>query len=223
MTTRLFGQAILKFACGLILVGCLLFIPAGTLDYWQGWLFMAILFIPMFVAGLVLMKRAPDLLEKRLNARESQSSQALIIKLGGLMFIAGFIAAGLSARYGFLMFPDWVSWMGTVLFLAGYALYGEVLKENRWLSRTVEVQQGQKVVDTGLYGIVRHPMYMATILLFLSMPLVLGSALSFLIFLPYPLLIASRISNEEDVLEQGLDGYADYKHKVRYRIFPGIW
>ena len=223
MDPKLFAQAITKFLGGLVLVGLLLFVPAGTFAYPQAWLLIGILFVPMFVAGLIMMKKSPDLLRRRLNAREGQSEQRSIIALSGLMFLAAFVAAGLNFRFGWIRLPNWVSWAAAILFLAGYALYAEVLRENVWLSRTVEVQEDQKVIDTGLYGVVRHPMYMSTLLLFLALPVVLGSAISFAITLAYIPIIARRIRNEEDVLEQGLAGYAEYKKKVRHRVIPFIW
>ena len=223
MDKKLFSQAIVKFCAGLLLVGLLLFLPAGTFGYRQAWLLIGILFIPMFIAGLVMMKKSPDLLRRRLNAREGQSEQRSIIALSGLMFLAAFVAAGMNFRFGWIRLPNWVSWAAAILFLAGYALYAEVLRENVWLSRTVEVQQNQKVIDTGLYGIVRHPMYMSTLQLFLSMPLVLGSVLSFIIMLAYIPIIAKRIRNEEKVLEDGLSGYAEYMKRVRYKVIPFVW
>ena len=223
MTAKLFVSAIAKFALGVVLIGALLFLPAGTLAYPQGWLLMGILFIPMFLAGLVMMAKNPALLKSRLSAKEKEREQSLVVKLSGLMFLVGFILAGLSFRYGWWMLPRWVSIVGTVLFLGSYALYAEVLRENTWLSRTIEVQEGQQVVSTGLYGIVRHPMYMATLVLFLSMPLVLGSALAFVVFLAYPLIIAKRLLNEEQVLARELPGYTDYLQKVRWRLIPFIW
>lgn len=223
MDAKLFKQAIAKFLAGLLMVGLLLFLPAGTFAYWQGWLLLGILFIPMFIAGLIMMKKSPELLRKRLDVREKQSEQKTVIALSGLMFLAAFIVAGLNIRFGWLVLPAWVSWAAAVLFLLAYALYAEVLRENVWLSRTVEVQENQKVIDTGLYGVVRHPMYMATLLLFLSMPLVLGSPLSFVITLAYIPIIARRIRNEEQVLEEGLPGYREYKKRVRYKVIPHVW
>ena len=223
MDRRLFSQALCKFLLGLVLVGALLFLPAGSFAYWQGWLLMGILFIPMFCAGLVMLRKNPALLRKRLNAREEQAEQKTVILLSGLMFLAAFVAAGLSFRFQFLMLPRWVSLAAAVVFLAAYALYAEVLRENEYLSRTIEVQEGQRVVDTGLYGIVRHPMYAVTLLLFLSMPLVLGSAISFVILLCYIPLIVKRIRNEEAVLAAGLAGYAEYMKKIRYRLIPFLW
>ena len=223
MDAKLFLQAIVKFLIGLLMVGLLLFLPAGTFAYWQAWLLIGILFIPMFIAGLVMMKKSPDLLRKRLDAREEQAEQKAVIALSGLMFLAAFPVAGLNSRFGWIMLPAWVSYAAAVLFLLAYALYAEVLRENVYLSRTIEVQENQKVVDSGLYGIVRHPMYMATVLLFLSMPLVLGSVLSFVIMLFYIPIIVKRIQNEEEVLAEGLAGYAEYKDKVKYRMIPFIW
>ena len=212
-----------KFLTGLLLVGVLLFLPAGTFAYRPGWLLICILFIPMFLAGLVMMRKSPELLRKRLNAKEEQDEQKAVIFLSGLMFLAAFVLAGLNFRFGWIVLPAWVSYAAAVVFLAGYALYAEVLRENVYLSRTVEVQENQKVIDTGLYGIVRHPMYMTTILLFLSMPLVLGSVFSFAVMLVYIPIIAKRIRNEEKVLESGLDGYTEYKQRVRYKVIPFVW
>lgn len=223
MTKELFYQAILKFVFGVLAIGILIFLPAGTFDYWNAWLLMGILFIPMFLAGIVMMIKNPELLKKRLNAKEQQSEQNLVIKLSGLMFVVGFVIAGLNFRFQWIVLPDWILWAGAIIFLLSYLLYAEVLRENTYLSRIVEVQNGQKVIDTGLYGIVRHPMYSATIILFLSMPLVLGSIISFAIFLTYPIIIAKRIKNEEAVLEKDLDGYIEYKKKVKYKIIPFIW
>ena len=223
MSIKLFFQAITKIAIGIIIVGLLLFIPAGTINYWNGWLFMGILFIPMFLAGIVMMIKNPELLKKRLNAKEEQNEQKIVVMLSGLMFIAGFVVAGLNYRFGWIILPNIVSIIAAVVFIIAYILYAEVLRENTYLSRTIEVQENQKVIDTGLYGIVRHPMYAVTILLFLSMPLVLGSIISFIIFLSYPFIIAKRIRNEEEVLEKDLEGYKEYKTKVKYRMIPFIW
>ena len=223
MTTRLFIHAITKFLLGVVLVGVLLFLPAGTLAFFNGWLFMSILFIPMFLAGIVMMFKNPSLLKSRLDAKEKQQDQSLVVKLSGLMFLAGFIVAGLGVRFNWYTFPTPVVIGATVVFLAAYILYAEVLRENTYLSRTIEVQENQKVIDTGLYGIVRHPMYSATLLLFISMPLVLGSVYSFLIFLMYPFIIAKRIKGEEEFLEKELCGYREYKQKVKYRLIPFIW
>ena len=223
MDTKLFAQAITKFLGGLVLAGLLLFVPAGTLAYPQAWLLIGILFVPMFIAGLVMMRKRPDLLRKRLNVKEEQTEQRAVIALSGSVFLAAFVAAGLNFRFGWIALPLWVSRAAAALFLIGYALYAEVLKENAWLSRTVEVQENQKVVDTGLYGVVRHPMYMSTLLLFLSMPLVLGSVPSFAIMLLYIPILARRIRNEEQVLEAGLAGYAEYRKRVRYKVIPFVW
>ena len=223
MDNRLFRQAISKFLLGLVLVGILLFLPAGSFAYWQGWLLIGILFIPMFIAGLVMMKKSPELLRKRLNAKEEQGEQKKVILLSGLMFLAAFITAGLNYRFKWIALPAWVSWAAAAVFLAGYALYAEVLRENAYLSRTVEVQEDQKVIDTGLYGIVRHPMYMSTLFLFLAMPLVLGSVISFVVMTAYIPIIAGRIRNEEQVMEEGLEGYRDYKKRVRYKVIPYLW
>lgn len=223
MTTKLFFQAIIKFTLGVVLVGLLVFLPAGSLSFMNGWLFMGILFIPMFLAGIVMMFKNPSLLEKRLDAKEEQGDQSLVVKLSGLMFLVGFVVAGLGYRFGWYVLPKSVVIVATVAFLASYVLYAEVMRENAYLSRTIEVQENQKVVDTGLYGIVRHPMYAVTLLLFLSMPLVLGSVYSFAIFLLYPVLIAKRIKGEEELLEKELEGYSEYKKKVKYRLIPYIW
>ena len=223
MTIKLFIQAIIKFLFGFVLIGLLIFLPAGTLSFFNGWLFMGILFVPMFIAGIVMMFKNPDLLKSRLDAKEKQREQSIVIKLSGLMFLAGFIVAGLDFRYGWLTLPKGVVIGAAIVFLAAYILYAEVLRENTYLSRTIVVQENQKVIDTGLYGIVRHPMYGVTLLLFLSMPLVLGSIYSFLIFLSYPFIIAKRIKGEEEFLEKELDGYREYKQKVRYRLIPFIW
>ncbi len=223
MTIKLFIQAITKFLFGIVLVGVLIFLPAGTFSFAYGWLFMGILFVPMFIAGIVMMLKNPDLLIRRLNAKEKQQEQALVIKLSGLMFLAGFIIAGLGFRFGWYTLPKIVVIIAAVVFLVAYGLYAEVLRENTYLSRTIEVQEDQKVIDTGLYGIVRHPMYSATLLLFLSMPIVLGSVYSFLIFLAYPFIIAKRIKHEEAFLEKELDGYREYKQKVKYRLIPFVW
>lgn len=223
MTKRLFYQAISKYILGIVVVGILIFLPAGTLYFWNAWLLMGILFIPMFLAGIVMMFINPELLKKRLYAKEHQAEQNLVIKLSGLMFVVGFVTAGLNFRFEWVKLPNWISWAAAAAFLFSYALYAEVLRENTYLSRTVEVQQGQRVIDTGLYGIVRHPMYSVTIILFLSMPLVLGSVFSFVVFLVYPIIVAKRIRNEETVLEKGLKGYAEYKEKVKYKIIPFVW
>ena len=223
MDKKLFFQAIIKFILGVLIIGLLLFIPANTINYWNGWLFMGLLFIPMFIAGIVMMIKSPDLLRKRLNAKEKENEQKLVILFSGLMFLSGFIIAGLNYRYNWIVVPDLVVIISSIMFVLSYILYAEVLRENAYLSRTIEVQENQTVVDTGLYGIVRHPMYAITILLFLTMPLILGSIISFVIFLIYPFIIAKRIKNEEEVLEKELVGYSDYKKKVKYKMIPFIW
>jgi protein-S-isoprenylcysteine O-methyltransferase Ste14 len=223
MDRKLFLRAISRFAAGLLLVGLLLFLPAGTFRYVQGWLFLGILFIPMFAAGLIMMKKNPGLLKKRLNVKEKETEQREVVLFSGIMFLAVFVSAGLSFRFGWLMLPLRVSILASAIFLGAYALYAEVLRENTYLSRTIEVQEEQKVIDTGLYGVVRHPMYMATVFLFLAMPLVLGASLSFLIMLFYIPIIVKRIRNEEQVLAEGLQGYEEYRKKVKYRLIPYIW
>ena len=220
---KLFIEAITKFLLGVILVGLLIFLPAGTISYVNGWIFMGILFVPMFFAGLVMMAKNPNLLRSRLNAKEKQKDQSLVVKLSGLMFLLGFIVAGLNYRFEWYVLSLRSSIIAAVVFLFAYILYAEVLRENVYLSRTIEVQENQKVIDTGLYGVVRHPMYSATILLFLSMPIVLGSIYSFIIFLAYPIIIAMRIKGEEEFLEKELEGYKEYKYKVKYRMIPFIW
>ena len=220
---KLFFAAITKFLLGVALVGVLIFLPAGTFSYFNGWLLMGILFVPMFLAGIVMMFKKPDLLKSRLNAKEKQQEQSLVVKLSGLMFLSGFVVAGLGVRFHWYVLPIGVVVGATVVFLVAYILYAEVLRENTYLSRTIEVQENQKVVDTGIYGIVRHPMYTTTLLLFLSMPIVLGSVYAFLIFLTYPFIIAKRIKHEEKFLEEELDGYRDYKRKVKFRLIPFIW
>lgn len=223
MTRKLFFQAISKFVFGLILIALLLFLPAGTLKYWNGWLFIGILFIPMLIAGIVMMIRSPELLKKRLDSKEEEKEQKTVIALSGIIFLAAFVVAGLNFRFGWIVLPGWVVYAAAMIFLAAYLMYAEVLRENVYLSRTVEVQENQKVIDTGLYGIVRHPMYSATLVLFLSMGLVLGSPISFVILLSYIPLIAKRMKNEEEVLLQGLKGYEEYRRKVKYKIIPLIW
>ena len=223
MDKKLFIQAITKFIFGFLIIGLLLFIPAGTLNYWNAWLFICILFVPMFIVGIILMIKSPELLRKRLNSKEKESKQEILLLLSGVMFISGFVVSGLNYRFEWIILPKWIIFIATIIFLLAYVLYAEVLRENMYLSRIIEVQENQKVIDTGLYGIVRHPMYSSTILLFLSIPLVLGSLFSFLIFLLYPIIIVKRIKNEEQVLEQGLKGYLEYKKKVKYRLIPFIW
>ena len=223
MAKKLFAQAIIKFLLGIVLVGVLVFLPAGTFAYWQGWLLMGTLFVPMFIAGIVMMFKNPALLAKRLNAKEKQKQQKLVVKLSGLMFIAGFVLAGLDFRFRWFVLPAGVSVGAAAVFLAGYLMYAEVMRENTYLSRTIEVQDNQKVIDTGLYGVVRHPMYAATLLLFLAMPLVLGSLIALAVFLAYPVLIAVRIRHEEELLQRELPGYCAYMKKVKYRLIPFVW
>ena len=223
MNKRLFLNAIVRYFLGLILVGLLLFVPAGTFNYWNAWLFMGLLFIPMFIAGIILMLKNPILLQSRLDVKEKETTQKYVIIYSGLMFILGFIVAGLNYRFSWIMIPNIVVIIALVLFMISYILYAEVLRENTYLSRTIKVQKDQKVVDTGLYSIVRHPMYSVTIILFLTMPLILGSIISFIIFLIYPFIIFKRIDNEERVLEKELKGYKEYKRKVKYRLIPFVW
>ena len=220
---KLFTQAIFKFLMSVALVGLLIFLPAGTFMFFNGWLFMGILFVPMFIVGTIMMFKNPELLQKRLNAKEKQKEQCLVVRLSGLMFLAGFIVAGLGFRFGWYTLPKGVAIGAAAVFLAAYILYAEVLRENAYLSRTIEVQKGQTVIDTGLYGVVRHPMYSATLLMFLSTPLVLGSLYSFVVFLIYPIIIANRIKHEEKFLEKELKGYLQYKQKVKYRLIPFVW
>ena len=223
MSVKLFFEAIIKIILGVVIIGLLIFLPAGTFNYFNGWLLMGILFIPMFIAGIVMMIKNPELLKRRLDAKEKIGEQKSVIKLSGLMFIVGFIIAGLDYRFSLLPLPSFISIIGSILFIISYVLYAEVLRENTYLSRTIKVEKNQKVIDTGLYSIVRHPMYMATLILFLSMPLVLGSIISFLVFLIYPFIIIKRLKNEEEFLEKELDGYSEYKKKVKYRLIPFIY
>ena len=223
MDGKLLLQALVKFVLGFLLTGLLIFLPAGTLRFWNGWLLMAVLFIPMFLAGCVMLVKAPALLRRRLNAKEREAEQKGVIAWSGLLFFAAFLLAGFGYRFGWLMLPRWACLVFAGVFLLGYALFAEVLRENEYLSRTVEVQAGQRVVDSGLYGVVRHPMYLATLLLFLSMPLILGSVYAFAVMLGYLPLIAARIRGEEALLERELAGYREYMEKVRYRLIPGIW
>ena len=223
MNIKLFIQAIVKYFLGVIIISLLLFLPAGSLKYTHGWLFMGLLFIPMFIAGIILMIKDPELLKRRLNAKEEEKEQKQVILFSGLMFIVGFIIAGLNYRYNWINLPKIVIIISSILFIISYIIYGEVLRENTYLSRTIEVTKNQKIIDTGLYGIVRHPMYSVTIILFLAMPLVLNSIISFIIFLVYPIIIIKRINNEEKVLEKELAGYEKYKKKVKYRLIPYIW
>lgn len=219
----LLASAGIKLLMGLVLVGLLIFLPAGTMHFFNGWLLVAVLFVPMLIAGVVMALRSPELLKKRLNAKEKEDEQKSVVAMSGILFVTTFVVAGLNYRYGWVVMPSWTVWSAVVLFLLSYAMYAEVMRENAYLSRTIEVQEGQRVIDTGLYGIVRHPMYTATILLFLSMPLVLGSLPSFVIMLVYIPLIVKRIRNEENVLREGLDGYDEYCRKVRFRLLPYVW
>ncbi|MBR7121866.1 MAG: isoprenylcysteine carboxylmethyltransferase family protein [Oscillospiraceae bacterium] len=220
---KLLMEALTKFTCGLVLVGLLIFLPAGTIFYTYGWLLVGLLFIPMLIAGFVMLARSPELLKKRLDAKEKQGTQKSVVAVSGVMFIAGFVVAGLDYRFGWSSMPIWVIITASELFLFAYALYAEVMRENAYLSRTIKVEEGQTVVDTGLYGIVRHPMYMATILLFLMIPIVLGSWYALIAFAFYPAIIIVRLKDEEDLLTRELPGYAEYKKKVKYRIIPFIW
>lgn len=223
MSAKLFFESVLKFLLGVILVGLMIFLPAGTLNYFGGLLFMGVLFIPMLIVGIVMMIKNPKLLKSRLEAKEKQKDQDLVIKLSGLMFVAGFVVAGFGFRFNWYILPRWASITAGAVLLFAYLLFAQVLRENTYLSRTIKVEKNQKVVDTGLYGIVRHPMYIATLLLFLAMPLVLGSVFSFLIFLLYPFIIVKRIKGEEKLLEKELEGYTEYKKKVKYRVIPFVW
>lgn len=220
---KLLMEALTKFACGLLMVGLLIFLPAGTIAYTYGWLFIGLLFVPMLIAGFVMLAKSPDFLKKRLDVKEKQGTQKGVVALSGLMFIAGFVVAGLDFRFGWSQVPTWVVVTASALFLVAYALYAEVMRENAYLSRTIKVEEGQKVVDTGLYGIVRHPMYTVTILLFLMIPLVLGSWYALIAFAFYPAIIIVRLKDEEELLTKELSGYAEYKRKVKYRIIPFIW
>lgn len=223
MNAKLFSQALSKFLFGLIIISLLLFIPAGTLNYPNAWLFLALLFIPMFIAGIIMLIKSPELLKKRLNAKEEENEQKIVILISGAIFLLAFIIAGLNFRFGWSKLPQIVVVVASIIFLLNYIMYAEVLRENMYLSRTVEVSENQKVVDSGLYGLVRHPMYTSTIFLFLSMPLILGSLFSFVIMLIYPIIIFFRIKNEERFLEIKLEGYKEYKEKVKYKIIPFIW
>ena len=223
MKEGLLKDGLIKLIAGIVLLGVLLFLPAWTLAWPNGWMLMVLLFVPMFIAGIIMYVKAPELLRSRLKAKETQSEQKDVIRWSGLMFIAAFVLAGLNFRFQWIVMPRWTVVLGAVIFLLAYAMFGEVLRENEYLSRTIEVREGQKVVNTGLYGIVRHPMYSATIFLFLSMPLILGSLISFVIMLCYIPIIAKRIRNEEEVLEQELEGYAEYKKRVTSKVIPHIW
>ena len=223
MNIKLFFEAIIKFITGVILVGLLIFIPAGTFEYFNGWLLMVLLFIPMFIAGIIMVVKSPNLLRSRLNVKERESEQKEVVLLSGFMFLLGFILAGLDYRFGWLEIPNIVVVVASIVFVISYIIYAEVLRENSFLSRTIEVQKEQKLIDTGLYRIVRHPMYTATIFIFLSIPLILGSLISFVIFLVYPFIIIKRLKNEEEVLEKELKGYKEYERKVKYKLIPFIW
>ena len=223
MKRRLLEEALIKLIAGALLIGLLVFLPAGSFAYWQGWLLMCILFVPMFIAGIFMLVKSPELLRKRLNTKEKEGEQKAVVVMSGLLFIISFISAGLNWRFGWWILPEWTVWTASALFILSYILYAEVLRENEYLSRIIEVQEGQKVIDTGLYGIVRHPMYMATVLMFLSMPLVLGSPISLIIMLGYIPVIVKRIRNEEEVLTNGLIGYKEYKTRVKYKLIPLIW
>ena len=223
MRNKLSLQALTKIIMGFVFICVLLFLPAGTVHYWNAWLFMAVLFVPMIILGIVMLFKSPDLLKKRLDAKEKEGEQKWVVALSGIMFMAAFVVAGFNFRFSWHSLPDFVIWISVAMFLLSYLMYVEVIRENAFLSRTIEVQENQKVIDTGLYGIVRHPMYSATIILFLSIPLILGSLISFFIMLAYIPIIAIRINNEERVLEKGLKGYKEYKQKVRYKLIPFIW
>ena len=220
---KLFIEALIKFILGLVLVGGLLFIPAGTFDYWNAWLLIGLLFIPMFIVGIILMFKNPDLLKRRLDAKEEEKEQKEVIDLSGLMFVSGFVVAGLNYKYNWITLSNTTVIIASILFGISYILYGEILRENTFLTRTIKVEKNQEVVDTGFYGVVRHPMYSITILLFLSMPIILNSPISFIIFLIYPFIIIKRINNEEKVLTKELKGYKEYKKKVKYKLIPFIW
>lgn len=223
MKNNLLAQSLKKFIAGFVAIGVLLFWPAGTLHYWNAWLFVAVLFVPMLLLGIVMLFKSPKLLEKRLDAKEKVDEQKWVVALSGIMFLAAFVVAGLNFRYSWHSLPDYLVWIGVMVFLLSYLMYAEVMRENAFLSRTIEIQENQKVVDTGLYGVVRHPMYSATLLMFLSIPLILGSLVSFVIMLSYIPIIAARMRSEEEILEEGLEGYKEYKQKVRYKVIPFVW
>lgn len=220
---KLLLNALVKVTCGMVLLGLLIFWPAGTLDFGYGWLLLGLLFIPMVIAGFVMLAKAPNLLAKRLEVKEKQATQKGVVALSGLMFIVGFLVAGLDFRFGWSRMPVWVTVAASVLFLLSYGLYAEVLRENAYLSRTIKVEAGQTVVDTGLYGVVRHPMYMATLLLFGMMPIILGSWYALIVFAAYPAIIIVRLRDEEKLLTRELSGYEAYKQKVKYRLIPFVW
>ena len=223
MKNNLLAQSLKKFIAGFVAIGVLLFLPAGTLHYWNAWLFVAVLFVPMLLLGIVMLFKSPKLLEKRLDAKEKVDEQKWVVALSGIMFLAAFVVAGLNFRYSWHSLPDYLVWIGVMVFLLSYLMYAEVMRENAFLSRTIEIQENQKVVDTGLYGVVRHPMYSATLLMFLSIPLILGSLVSFVIMFSYIPIIAARMRSEEEILEEGLEGYKEYKQKVRYKVIPFVW
>ena len=220
---KLLIEALTKFACGVLLVGLLIFLPAGTVGFSYGWLLMALLFVPMFIAGIVMLAKSPDFLKKRLDAKEKQTTQKGVVAVSGLMFIVGFVVAGLDYRFGWSRMPNWVTIVASVTFVLDYAMYAEVMRENAYLSRTIRVEEGQKVVDTGLYGVVRHPMYAVTIELFMMIPLILGSWWALMVFAVYPVTIVIRLKDEEALLTKELPGYAEYKEKVKWRLIPFIW
>ncbi|MBE6838691.1 MAG: isoprenylcysteine carboxylmethyltransferase family protein [Ruminococcus sp.] len=223
MNIKLLFSAVVKFLAGVLMISLLLFIPAGTLYYPKAWLLLGVMFVPMLILGIILMVKSPELLAKRLNSKEKENTQKTVVALSLLMFIAGFVVSALDFRFSWFPVPDFVSYIAAVIFILGYAIYGEVMRENAYLSRTVEVQENQKVIDTGLYGIVRHPMYTSTLLIFLSVPLILGSLIGVVVFFAYPFIIGGRIINEEKILTDGLNGYAEYKKKVKWRMIPFIW
>lgn len=223
MNIKLLFSAVVKFLAGVLMISLLLFIPAGTLYYPKAWLLLGVMFVPMLILGIILMLKSPELLAKRLNSKEKENTQKTVVALSLLMFIAGFVVSALDFRFSWFPVPDFVSYIAAVIFILGYAIYGEVMRENAYLSRTVEVQENQKVIDTGLYGIVRHPMYTSTLLIFLSVPLILGSLIGVVVFFAYPFIIGGRIINEEKILTDGLNGYAEYKKKVKWRMIPFIW
>ena len=223
MKNNLFLQALKKIIAGFVAIGLLLYLPAGTFHYWNAWLFVAVLFVPMIFLGIVMLFKSPKLLEKRLDAKEKVNEQKWVVALSGIMFVAAFVVAGLNFRFSWHSLPDYMIWIGAAVFLLSYIMYAEVMRENVFLSRTIEIQENQKVVDTGLYGIVRHPMYSATLLMFLSIPLILGSLIAFVIMLSYIPIIAIRMRSEEEILEKGLKGYKEYKQKVRYKVIPFVW
>ena len=223
MNKLLLTQALMKFLAGVILIGLLVFVPAGSFAFWQGWLLMGVLFGPMLIVGSVLLIKNPELLRKRLNSKEKENEQKTVVALSGLLFVISFVTAGLNWRFCWWMLPDWAVWTAMILFVISYLLYAEVLRENEYLSRTIEIHEGQKVIDTGLYGLVRHPMYMATVIMFLAMPMILGSPISLIIMLGYIPVIVKRIRNEEEILTAGLQGYKEYKARVKYKVIPFIW